>query len=237
MRSDHISAWLLKQWMQSHAPHLIDGWDFDPEPVIKEMAAKVDAVIPAAGAGFTSQNVLARTAIERWGLQDVALVGGGMPTPLSPTPQQVALYTDASEAVIADAAALGYNALKVDVSSAEDVAKLRGARTVIATGLIHFLPDEAITTLFERLDTAGVTTVFFNTGNRTMTAELTALYAKLGYKLNWRDPEEIADLLPAGWAVTEVHNAVDVLALIPEIGPLLADQPPHNNFYRVERAQ
>ncbi len=235
MRSDHISAWLVKLWLTQQAPHLLDGWDFEPEPMVKAMVEKIIQLIPSAPEGFTSQNVLARTAIELWDLQQVVLLGGGMPTPLSPRPEQIIYYTDTSDGVLADAAQLGYKTLKVDVTSSADLQQLRDARTVIATGLVHFLPDAAVTALFDRLAEVGMETVIFNHGNRNVTPEVIEPYNKLGFKLNFRSPDEIMALLPPEWQIAEVQHVPDVVAQAAEIGSLLADQPPMNDFYRVTR--
>ncbi len=235
MRSDHISGWLVKLWLLKHAPHLADGWDFEPDPAAKAVADRLIELVPSSPQGFASQNVLARTAIEAWGLDKVALVGGGLPTPLLPTPDQIGMFTDASDAVLQDAAQAGYNLVKVDINSIEDLQKLRGMHTVIATGLMLYLPDPAVTALFERLGSVGIEMVLYNQVNRNAPAEIIDAYNKLGFKLNFRNPDETATLLPPDWAIAEVQHVPDFVAQAREIGHMLGDQPPMNDFYRVVR--
>jgi hypothetical protein len=42
VRTDHVSAWLIKQWLQSNAPELANAWNFHPDDQIIGFAAKIE---------------------------------------------------------------------------------------------------------------------------------------------------------------------------------------------------
>ena len=83
MRTDHVTAWLIKQWLQENAPDLAAGWTLQPDEQIIGFAKRLETIVPQVGVIFTCQNILAKTAIEMWNLKEVALVAGGALTPLT----------------------------------------------------------------------------------------------------------------------------------------------------------
>lgn len=235
MRTDHISAWLVKRWLYENAPELAHSWDFDPDEQVKTFAARIESIIPRVQAIFTSQNILARTAIEMWDLQNVALLAGGVPTPLSPRPTQLRYYSDGNTAAVEDARAAGYNAILVDVTDTLSVQQLEGAKSAVATGLFHFLPDEPAARIFHGLDQRGIHTIAFSHGTPDIDAEAMDQYAKLGIKMITRGHNQIQAILPAKWKIDYQEDMIDYMRHAGEIGAKLADTPRMTNFYKVSR--
>jgi hypothetical protein len=127
LRSDLIIAGAVWYWLSEHAPHLNETWDFEPDDELKTFVSRILNTFDFIGAQFTAgQSAIAATAIDRWNLRDVVLLGGGFPTPLTPKPSQILYYSDVNSEVGEEVARLGYSACKVDVMQADDLKQLKG---------------------------------------------------------------------------------------------------------------
>jgi hypothetical protein len=209
MRSDLIAANMIRHWLLNNAPQLLDGWAFQGGPELDGFVAKIKTIDPDIDAQFASQGAIARTAIELWNLKDVAVLGGGSPTPLSPLPEQVRYFTDVSVEAVAESAAAGYTTECVDVKNVDDLKKLTGASTAVSTGLFHFLPVEAATQVFENLAQAGFNALAFNCMDISVGEDLLSNWSKLGYILYPRTMDDVRGFLPPGWHLDQALNAPD----------------------------
>ncbi len=209
MRSDLIAANMIRHWLLNNAPELLDGWAFRGGPELDGFVAKIKTIDPDIDAQFASQGAIARTAIELWDLKDVAVLGGGSPTPLSPLPEQVRYFTDLSPEAVAESAEIGYPTACVDVKSVNDLKKLTGATTAVSTGLFHFLPAEAARLVLENLGQAGFKRLAFNCMDISVGDDLLSNWSKLGYILYPRSIEDVREFLPPDWHLEKAMNAHD----------------------------
>ena len=235
MRTDHVTAWLIKQWLQANAPELASGWDFEVEDEIIALATRVEETNPQIGAMFTGQNILAKTAIDMWDLKDVALLAGGAPTPLSPRPDQLLYYTDTNPEVVAEARAAGYNALAVNVLDGSSIAQLTGAKSFIATGLFHFLTDETTSSVFAALDQHGAQTIMLSHGRLNADPEGIKQYEKMGIRMFMRDEEQLQALLPPGWQIDFWALVNDYVRDTSEVGLILSEIISTVGFYKATK--
>lgn len=199
MRSDLIAANMIRHWLLANAPHLLDGWAFQGDAELDGFVARVKAIYDDIEAQFAGQVAVAQTAIELWNLKNVAVLGGGAPTPLSPRSDQVRYFTDKSEDAVAESTRAGYNAKCVDVMNVDDLRTLTGADTAVATGLLHFLPREAAPQVFIGLAEAGFKRLAFNHMDSRISSDILDNWSKLGYTFYPRSPEEVGELLAPGW--------------------------------------
>lgn len=238
MRTDHITAWLIYEWVQENAPEITAEWSFDVDDQIKTTAQGVAGLLPNARMIVVGQQMLARTLISKWNLTNVALLGGGTPTPLSPRPNQLLYYTDNNADAVNDAINAGHNALQVNATNVEDLKKLDGATTAVASGLMHFLPDAAVQMFFEGLAEAGFTMLVFNQGNRNVEeggAEMRERYSKMGITMYPRTQDEVRAMIPAGWTLVDVIPQPECFVGDPLLGPHVDDMPYATDVYRVTR--
>jgi hypothetical protein len=235
MRTDHITAWLIKQWLHDHAPDIAHGWDFEPDEQVKVFAARVETILPRVRLIFTSQNILARTAISMWNFQDVALLAGGVPTPLTPRPDEVLYYTDGNAEAVQEARAAGYNACHVDVTNTDSIRQLEGAKSAVATGLFHFLPDEPATKVFHALDQQGIHTIAFSHATPDTDQDAIQQYEKLGIKFFARNHDHVQSVLPPSWKIDYHENMTDYMRHAGEIGAKLSETPRMAMFYKASR--
>src|SRR5258705_12597596 len=129
MRSDLIAAGMIQRWLLTNAPELLDGWGFECPEDLASFLERANSIMPGIDAQFTSQAAVARTAIELWNLKDVVLLGGGMPTPLTPKPEQILYYTDLSPEVVSKVREMGYNTRAADVTNVDHLGTLSAAKT------------------------------------------------------------------------------------------------------------
>jgi len=235
VRTDHVSAWLIKQWLQENAPELAAAWDFQPDDQIIAFAAKIELLLSNVRPNFTGQNILAKTAIEMWNLQDVALLAGGAPTPLSPRPDHLLYYTDGNAEAVEEARRAGYHALHVNVTDSGGIAQLKGAKNAIATGLFHFLPDAVMVSVLSTLDQHGFESVSFSHGTPEAAGGLIEQYEKLGIQIFLRDWEQTQALLPPGWQIDYRASGRDYMRNAGEIGAKLAETPSVFDFYKASK--
>ena len=234
-RTDLIAAWLVKQWLQQHAPDVAANWTLEVDEAVKQFAARVKGMYQDMDAVFASQTALAATAIRLWNLQEVVLLGGGAPTPLSPKPEQIRLFTDVNPAVLEDAKAAGYPTAQVDVHHPDDLTRLAGAKSAIATGLFHFLPNEGIQKVLNNIASVGIHTVVFN--NVAPTAKpLMDQWTKLGFQMYARTIEEMKAIIPPGWELQEYQYQADFIKHHPLLGEKLAQQQSLYHVYLVTHA-
>ena len=236
MRTDHVTAWLIKQWLQDNAPELASAWNLQVDPQILPFAAKIETIIPNVRMIFTCQNILARTAIELWDLKEVALLAGGGPTPLSPRPDQVIYYTDGNLEVVEEARAAGYNARHVNVTESGSLQQLVGATSAIATGLFHFLPDEVARSVFAAVDQQGFQIFAFSHNTLGTNQDAMRQYENLGIRMFMRDLEEIQALLPPGWHIDFCEPIGEFVRYAGDVGAKLANTPHMVNFYKATKA-
>ncbi len=189
-------------------PQLASEWPLTVSDTIKGFADRINQIIPYVGAGFIAQTAIAKRAIELWNLEDVALLGGGTPTPLAPTPNQIRYYTDSNVAVVAEATAAGYSARQVDVRNPQDLAQIADAQTIIATGLLHLLDDDAVRNLCALLARTGFQALVFNNAVALEGAarDLPDQWAKLGIHMHTRSADEIEALLRDSWHLEQVYG-------------------------------
>lgn len=235
LRTDLIGAWLVYQWLRANSPAVAAAWvGFDVDEDIKAFAARVKGMYTHMDAAFASQSVLARTAIQQFGLQDVAILGGGAPTILSAAPQDIMYWSDVNEGVLADAQAAGYRTVRVDARDPSTYAALAPARSAIGTGLFHFMTDDDVRAILTSLQAAGITSVVFNNVDPVAGKDLMDQWNKMGNTLYARTPEAVPALMPPGWQLTDTLDAVTFAKLAPDIGEPLSQQP---NIHYVYRAQ
>jgi len=236
MRTDLVSAWMIHGWLQQNAPDI--AWQLTVDDQVKGVVGHFTGLMPDAPLAVTGQHLLARTVINAWNLTNVALLGGGTPSPLSPRPEQLVYYTDGNPEVVAEAVSAGYNAVQVNVTSADDMKKVAGATTAIATGLFHFLPDAAAIMVFNNLSGAGLQMVVFNHGNLgggEGGASVREQYSKLGVNLFPRSRDQVEALIPSDWRVERFHPQAEVLEDEPLIARHLAGAENVTDVYLVVR--
>jgi len=140
--------------------------------------------------------------------------------------------------VVAEAVSAGYNAVQVNVTSADDMKKITGATAAIATGLFHFLPDAAAIMVFNNLSGAGLQMVVFNHGNLgggEGGASVREQYSKLGVNLFPRSRDQVEALIPSDWRVERFHPQAEVLEDEPLIARHLAGAENVTDVYLVVR--
>jgi hypothetical protein len=221
MRSDLIAAAMVRKWLSANAPSLIQNWLFEGDAELDGFIERVTGLFPDIDAQFASQGAVAKTAIELWKMHHVALLGGGSPTPLTPRPDQLMYYTDLSAEVVAEVAQAGYNTRVVDVKNVDDLKQLTGATGAIATGLFHFLDEDAAREMLNNLVTAGFQTVIFNNMGTNVSPELQANWTKLGYRMFARTPADVAELLSGQWKLDQALTMPQFFQHNHEIGPKL----------------
>jgi hypothetical protein len=235
MRSDLIAAGMVRSWLEANAPHMTESWSFEITEEIQGFINRVKMLLPDVDAQFVSQAAVPRTAITHWNLTDVAVLGGGMASPLSPHPHEALYYTDINPAVVEEVGELGYNTRQVDARSLDDLKTLVGAKTALAIGLIHFLDDAAARQTFANLLDAGFERVVFNNMNNNVSDELAGNWHKLGFVLYRREPEDIRALLPSGWTMQEAVIASEFLSHNPDMGDKLSRLIDLHHVYLLER--
>lgn len=236
MRTDHVSALLIHEWLVENAPDLAAQWKFrvDDERV-KGVVQMLKQLIPGAILEAATQHYLARLAIGLWNLTDVALLGAGLPTPLSPRPDQLRYFTDLSPDAVAEAAAMGYNALQVNAADPEHLKQLNGATTAVAAGLFALLSDEATKMVFDGLASAGFHTLIFNQTNPEMDYEVTRNYAKLGIKGYPRSVEQVKAVIPENWKVELAVPLREIMIQDVRFGARFAKLSRVNDVYKCVR--
>lgn len=235
MRSDLIAAGMIHRWLSAHAPDLIDGWGFVRTDELNGFLERVNGIMPGIDAQFASQGAVARTAIELWGLKDVVLLGGGMPTPLTPKPEQIRYYTDLSPEVMNEVSHMGFNTRVADVKKVDDLKTLTGAQTALATGLFHFLDDEAASQVLTNLAEAGFHTLVFNNMGTNVPEDLLVNWTKLGYKLIARAPEDVPRILRSGWRIVDSLTMPQFFQHNQQIGPKLIQLDSIYHVFRLVR--
>lgn len=236
MRTDLITAWLIYQWVRENAPAITTQWQLEVDDQIKGMAQGFVGLLPDAAIQVTGQHLLARASIKKWSLTNVALLAGGTPTPLSPQPDQLLYYTDANVDVVTDAIEMGYTAIQVNATQADQLKQLNGATTAIATGLFHFLPDAAALGVLNALHDTGFKQVIFNHGNRNAEeggAEIRERYSKMGVNIFPRTVAEMQALVPDTWQFTETLPQPECLKDDPLLAAHVADLPNITDVYRL----
>jgi hypothetical protein len=236
MRSDLIIAGAVWYWLSEHAPHLVENWDFQPDDELKAFVTRILSTFGFIGAQFTGQSAIAATAIQQWNLRDIALLGGGYPTPLTPTPDQILYYTDINPQVSAEVAQLGYNTCKVDVTQVDDLKQLKGASTAIATGLFHFLSDAAMQQVMRNFAEAGLRTVVINHINPGVPDALIQNWTRMGFTVYKRRPDEVTALMPEDWQIEAAQTARDLLIHHPALGQKFAQLEELSDIYLVRRS-
>ncbi len=234
MRTDHVTAWLIKEWLQDHAPDLASAWGLQPDAQVIGFAKKLETIIPQVRLIFVCQNILARTAIEMWDLKDVALLAGGAPTPLTPRPYQLRYYTDANPEAVEEARTAGYNARHVNVLD-NSIEQLVGVKSAVATGLFHFLPDEATSNVFYALDQRGIETIAFSHATPEATPEAVRQYENLGIRMFMRDSQQLQALLPSGWQIDYCEPSGDYMRHAGELGAKLTETPRMVDFLKASK--
>jgi len=236
VRTDHVTAWLIKEWLQDHAPDLANAWGLQPDAQVIGFAKRLQTIIPQVRLIFVSQNILAKTAIEMWNLEDVAVLAGGVPTPLTPRPHQLLYYTDGNPEAVEEARAAGYNARHVNVLDDKAIQQLDGAKSAIATGLFPFLPDAATRGVFAALDHQGLDTIVLSHASSEGDMEAVNQYESLGIHMFLRDQDQLQALLPPGWKIDYCDRVVDHMRYAGEIGAQLADTPHMMNVFKVTKS-
>lgn len=236
MRTDLITAWIIKEWLSQNLPHLAESWSLEVDDAVQEAAQNLKRIVDDVPRQVVSQNALARLIVQHWALDAVALIGGGAPTPLSVKPNEVLYYTDASPDVVHLALEQGYRAMRVDVTKLEDITLLAGAKTAIATGLMHFLPSGAMQAVMQNLALTGFEMLIFNHGNRRAGTAVIEQYAKMGIGMYMRDRDEVEALLPDGWCIVDLYTGPEFIEQYGgELSQHLVGMPPMIDLYRVAR--
>jgi hypothetical protein len=235
MRSDLIAAAMIRTWLDNNAPHMINGWDFQMTDDLAGFVTRLKTLMSDIDAQFVAQAAIARTAIEHWKIEHVAVLGGGMPTPLAPRPEQVRYFTDSHPEVVAEVQQMGYPAVQVDVRDPQQLKQLDGAQVAIATGLFHFLNDETVTGLLTALLDSPFQQIIFNNMNRNVTDVVLENWTRLGYTLYRRNPEEMNALLPPDWRMASATSVPEFLSHNPDLGVELSRLNNWNDIYRITR--
>jgi hypothetical protein len=238
MRTDLVTAMLIYEWLTKYMPELAVSWQLEIDDQVRKMVEVVRSTVIGVHSVLVAQNLVARMAIEGWGLRDVVVLAGGSPTPLSPKPEQVCYWTDANPIVVAEATAAGYTAMHVDVMNAEHLKPLRGVTSGIASGLMHFLPDAAVPLPFNRLAGTGIEKFVFTQGNLGVGESLNATteaYKKLGVNVFLRSPEQFQQLLPKNWRIEQVVSIREALQSLPLMDGHMESMPAWIDVYKVVR--
>jgi hypothetical protein len=236
MRTDLISATLVHDWLSANAPDLARQWPLEPGDEVLAFTARVKTMLDNLEGQFAMQNALARAAIETWSLDNVALLAGGTPTPLSPRPEQLAYYTDANPDVLAEAERLGYRTMQVNVKNPEELKLLHGVETVIGTGLFHFLKDPEVSAVLEHMADAGFSHVVFNNADAAVDPDLIAQWSKLGATLYPRSIDAMVALLPDRWVLEGADGAAELVKTLDAVGPILGREFSLSNVFLISRA-
>lgn len=215
----------MREWMEEHAPQFVASWPLQVDDRVIGFSEKVKAALPLLNLIFAVQAPIAARAITRWNLQDVLLLGGGTPTPFSPTAQQVLYYTDANPVVIEEADQAGYKTALVDIRNPQDFQQVRGVRSVVATGLFHFLEDDAARGVLGMFRALGYQTFVFNNMRYVGEEEHAPLgildeWTKMGFRLHPRTVADMEDLVAGIWNLEEVCSIVELYRADPDLGPL-----------------
>ncbi len=235
MRSDLIAAGMVRSWLDANAPHLIEDWSFDMTDELYGFINRVKTMVADIDAQFVTQAAVPRTAISHWNLSDVAVLGGGMPSPFSPRPHEVRYYTDINPVVVDEVGRMGYPTRQVDVRNLDDLKSLEGASTALAIGLFHFLDDVAARQTLSNLLEAGFERFVFNNMNMNVTDELVETWGKLGFVLYRREPDDLRVLLPDGWQMQHAISVSDFLVHNPDLGEKLSQLTDLHNIYMLKR--
>lgn len=233
-RSDLLRATLARNWYAETEPALVAGWQPAANVFTTQLAAHAQVHLPELAYLFAAEAPMARQMIERWRLRDVLLLGAGLPTPLSPLPQQVMHYADSSPDVVDEAVKAGYTAHVADVRSPEDLVLLADADSAVAVGLLHFLSDALVSALLNGLGRVGFQRLAFDQVTRSEAATLAAHWSQLGIALYPRTPDEVAALLQPLWCVTQVQPLSAFYAGHPVFESLFAADASDLRVYRVE---
>lgn len=233
MRSDLIAAGMIQNWLQGNAPHLLHRWTFALPDEAQGFVSRILSGFPALDAQFVGQGAIAATAIALWQLEGSALFGSGIPTPLSPAPAQVKYYTDANPRVVEAAREQGYPAQCVDVTNRNDLERVSDATAAIATGLMHFFDDEALSAVLTNFAQAGFQTLVFNNMNEQVAEELLQNWGRMGHTLYPRTMQQIEALLPAAWRLADSLTTAEFFKHHRDFVAPLEKLPNINNIYRI----
>jgi hypothetical protein len=231
MRSDLIAAGMVHHWLHIHASSLTDGWALPIDDELQGFITRILTAFPDIDAQFVGQSAIAATAIDLWNLPSVAVVGGGMPTPLSPPPHKVMYWTDINPQVVDEVHHLGYNTRGVDVKNAADIAQLSGIETIVATGLFHFLDDEGLVQVMQNFAQPGIRTLVFNNMNQNVDDALLQNWTKLGFKLYRRSSNEVKALSSKEWHIQAVLTVREFYRHHKQLASELSSLPDINNIY------
>lgn len=239
MRTDLVTAVLIHEWLTKHMPELVESWHLEVDEQVERMVQVVKSTLDGVHSILVAQNLIAKLVIDEWGFHDMAVLAGGTPTPLSPKPEDIRYWTDTNPIVVAEAASAGYNALHVDVMNVEHLKMLQGVSVVVATGLLHFMPDAAVALPFKGLAEAGISTFIFTQGNLNVGAEFSATvveYKKLGVDLFLRSPEQVQQIIPPDWHVEQVSTAPEALKKLSFMDGHISSMPQWIDVYKVIRS-
>lgn len=238
MRTDLVTAYLIHEWLTENIPKMAAEWSFQVDDQTKGVAQLLKNTVTNVKASLVSQHLAARFAIEDWGLKDVALLGGGTPTPLSPKPDQLLFWADRDPVVVVEAAEAGYNACQVDVTQIDDLKRLHSAVSAVAPGLVHFLPEAVIPAMLNGLAEAGFTTLVFNHVNQNVNTEGAAgaaEYKKMGADIFFRNPEDLKPHIPDTWQIKRVVSGKKAMGSLSEIRDHLDSMTDINDIYELVR--
>ncbi|MFP4323238.1 MAG: hypothetical protein ACLFTK_12360 [Anaerolineales bacterium] len=241
IRTDLLSVYMVHKWVHAHAPDCAPEWPSElvadiPQPA-RDFAHDFQAAYGYFDAFYVAQTLIARTAIQIWKLQNVAILGGGRPHPFSPAPEDVAYFTDGHPEVVAEAERAGYNVLQFDVRDG-DFSALRGVENVIATGLFHFVPDTALRNLMAQFAQVGVQRVVANNLRSDADPRLFALAEdRLGVPFYGRSIADMERVVSPDWCLTAAYSLGEFARQFQgEIGAHVAAQPNSTNVFLLERA-
>lgn len=65
MRTDHVTAWMIHQWLQQHAPDIAVQWPLQVDDQVRGVAARMMEMLPDGPVVVTGQHLLARTVIKQ----------------------------------------------------------------------------------------------------------------------------------------------------------------------------
>lgn len=217
-RVEVFSVLMARGWYAQAAPALVSGWALDADARMEQMAAHVQVIAPSLAELFAVQVAAPRAMIERWRLENVLLLGGGLPTPFSPAAGQVTYYTDSSAATIVEAAAAGYPAYLVDARNAEELTLVADAETAVSANLLHFLPDDHVWSLLDYMARVGFHEVAFL--HPCPLARVDNPWGHLGLRAYARTREQLEMLLPMPWRLAAAVTTGALFAGTPELAGL-----------------
>jgi hypothetical protein len=206
MRSDLVVGWVAYDWLRQHMPDIVKDWDFEVEDDVKAFGDRMYTMYDRIGDILASQALLANSMVEAFGLQDMALLGAGVPSPLIPSPAQVKYYTDIDADAIDEGRKAGYNAVTVDVRDPEQVMQLQGVRDAVGTGLFHFLTPEELTQSLQNLSDAGIQRLAFNHVFSEEIGEDQQIPKNFVASMYPRSAEEVISLIPPVWKVSHLQT-------------------------------